>query len=97
MVYLLCYDIKTNSIRSKIAKKLIENGFERIQKSVYLATTNPQRNKILWNTLEKLILQDKGVVLVIPLSKNNFRSLKKIGIFELDIAFLLGEKHSLII
>lgn len=98
MIYLLCYDIATNSIRTKIAKRIIQEGFERIQKSVYLATFNPKNNISLWLFLQQAIADDKEASLfVIALTKNNFRSLKKLGNFALDIDYLLGEKHSLII
>ena len=98
MVYLLCYDIPTDSIRTKIAKRLIQEGFERIQKSVYITTSNPENNTALWKMLTTIINKEKeAIIFIIPLTRNNFRSLKKIGTFDLDIDYLLGEKRSLII
>lgn len=35
MPYLVCYDIENDRLRSKTAAKLIEMGFQRVQKSVF--------------------------------------------------------------
>jgi len=98
MIYLLCYDISSNSIRTKIAKRIIQEGYERIQKSIYVSINNPKDNKILWSFMQKKICEDKNAkLMIIPLSRNNFYSLKYFGNFDLDIEYILGEKRSLII
>jgi len=85
-------------MRTKLAKRLIYEGCERIQKSIYIATNNPKENKNLWNFIQNMFNNDdNGSLLIIPLSKNNFRYLNFFGAFDLDIAYVLGEKRSLII
>ena len=96
MIYLLFYDITTNSIRTKIAKLLIAEGFERLQFSVYTGLDNPKQNTFLWATLMKhLALEPTAKLYVIAMTKNNFRNMKIIGNFEHDIDYLLGDKRSL--
>lgn len=96
MIYLLLYDISTNSIRTKVAKLLIQEGFERMQFSVYTGLENPYKNTYLWNKLSQLLQEEPTAKLyVIKLTKNNLKNMKIIGIFEQDIDYLIGEKRSL--
>ena len=40
-MYLICYDISTNSLRARLADLLLANGFERLQKSIFIGLDNP--------------------------------------------------------
>ena len=96
MIYLLFYDISNNKIRTKIAKLLISEGFERIQFSVYTSLKNPEKNETLWTTLLNLTeTENDAKIYVIALTKNNFKNIKIIGNFDFDIDYLTGEKRSL--
>jgi len=96
MIYLLLYDISKNSIRTKVAKLLIEEGFERMQFSIYTGLENPYKNTYLWNKLSKLLKPEPTAKLyVINLSKNNLKNMKIIGTFDQDLDYLIGEKRSL--
>ena len=97
MIYLLFYDVTSNSIRTKIAKLLIAEGFERLQLSVYTALYNPEKNQLLWGTIKQLLAPEPNAKLyVIAMTKNNFRNMKIIGNFDQDLDYLLGDKRSLI-
>ena len=96
MIYLIFYDITTDSIRTKIAKTLIEGGYERLQFSVFTGLEAPYENENYWKKLQNILSDEKEAKFyVIPISKKNFRKLKKIGIFELDMDYLTGDKRSL--
>jgi CRISPR-associated endonuclease Cas2 len=96
MLYLLFYDITTDSIRNRVAKLLIDEGFERLQFSVYTAIEDPKNNSVLWNKLKHLLASESTAKLyVIAITKNNFRNIKIIGNFDHDIDYLLGDKRSL--
>ena len=96
MIYLLFYDITSNSIRTKIAKLLIAEGFERLQFSVYTGLENPEKNNLLWTTMCNMMQAEPTAKLyVIVLTKNNFRNIKIIGNFDHDINYLTGDKRSL--
>lgn len=97
MIYLLFYDITTDSIRTKTAKLLIAEGFERLQFSVYTSLENPTQNTKLWATLKKHLAPEPTAKLyVIAITKNNFKNIKIIGNFDHDIEYLTGDKRSLI-
>ena len=98
MIYLIFYDITSDRLRTKIAKRFIAEGYERLQYSVYTSIDNPAKNLLLWQELTLILKEETGAKLyVIPTLKNNFRNIKIIGNFEYDLAYLLGEKGSLFI
>ncbi len=97
MIYLIFYDISSDSLRTKIAKRFIAQGYERLQYSVYAAIENPAQNLLIWNELTTLLKEEQTAKLyVIPVSKKNFRRIKIIGTFGYDLDYLMGEKRSLI-
>ncbi len=96
-MYLIFYDIASDSLRTKIAKRFIARGYERLQYSVYAAIENPAQNLSMWNGLTALLKEEQTAKLyVIPILKKNFRKIKIIGTFDHDLDYLIGEKRSLI-
>lgn len=97
-MHLIFYDISTDSIRTKIAKRLIVEGYERIQLSVFVGTPHPNQNKLLWKNLRTwLKVEPTAQFCVIRVASLNFRNMTLIGKNKLDLAFLLGEKNSIFI
>lgn len=97
MLHLIFYDITSDSLRTKIAKRFIAEGYERLQYSVYLALANPAGNQRLWHELLLLLKEEETAKLyIIPILKKNFKKIKTIGIFDVDLDYLTGEKRSLI-
>lgn len=95
MLFLIVYDISINSVRTKIARILITEGFERLQLSVFLGLTNPKANTVVWATINKLIQEDAmAKMYILPIPKSSLKNIKQLGIEKLDIAYLLGDKNS---
>ena len=98
MLYLIIYDIAKNSVRTKIAKLLIKESYERLQLSVFLGNDDPMKNPFLWKPLNQLIKEDKlAKFYIFPIPKNSIRNLRSIGNMDLDIEYLCGEKETLFI
>lgn len=96
-MYLILYDISETQIRTKVAKLLIKEGYERIQFSVFVAPFNPYKNK-LWQHLHHLLEKTpSNKIFCIKIPKENFYNLKIIGNFDFDLTYLTGDKSSLII
>ena len=97
-MYLVFYDISNNKIRTKVAARLIEEGYERIQLSVFIGTWNPSKNGDLWEELNTRIEEDPDAKLyVLAVSENSFKNMMTIGKCDYDIAYLTGNKHSFFI
>lgn len=98
MIYLVIYDISKDSLRTKIAGRLVAAGYERIQLSVFLGLWNPKENLILWGELQSWLAQDSlSKLFVIPLTKNNFREMQVLGGFKPDVDYWVGDLHTLFI
>lgn len=98
--YLVFYDITEDKPRNKVAKLLEQNGFERIQYSVFCGLHHPAGNPKLWQALCRLVeLADSpgDKIYVLAVSKKSFRNMKIAGKFGQDMDYLLGEKLTLII
>jgi len=99
-LYLVFYDIKNDRIRTKTADALEQYGYERIQYSVFLGLENPRSLPALWNKLQTLIKIEEfpdDRVYVLRLRKSYFRNMKIIGKLAVDLDYLLGEQHTLVI
>ena len=58
MIYLVFYDISTDKIRNKIARRLEAEGFERLQLSVFIGLMNPKTKPMLWKQLTTWAVTD---------------------------------------
>ena len=98
MLYLILYDITKNSVRTKIAKLLIKESYERLQLSVFLGNDDPLKNPLLWKPLNQLLKEDElAKFYIFPIPKNSLKNLRSIGNMDLDIDYLCGERESLCI
>ena len=96
MLYLIFYDITSNSIRNKVAKILIQEGYERLQLSVFLGLENIGKQVSI--QLEELLkAEPEAKFYMVPLPKSSIKNLKSLGKMNLDIDYLTGDKDSLII
>lgn len=96
-MYLIFYDITENSKRTRVVRFLENAGYERIQFSVFIAPFNPVKDK-LWSKLELLLKETpNNKIFCLKIPKENFYNLKTIGKFDFDLAYLTGDKSSLII
>ncbi|GIV39388.1 MAG: hypothetical protein KatS3mg033_1188 [Thermonema sp.] len=95
MLFVVMYDIQDNRIRTAIARYLIEHGMVRIQKSVYLGNLPPQTYKQISEDLQAVneMYENQDSILVLPLSRDELRSMKVIG-KELQIDLMLGNNNT---
>ena len=97
-MYLIVYDISSDRIRTKVAKRLVAEGYERIQLSVFCGNPNPKQVRGLWEDLCQWIESDpEGQLISLNIGPDNFRNLNAIGPVFIDFAYLLGEQNSLFI
>ena len=98
MIYLLLYDISDDKIRTKVSKILVEEGYERIQFSVFIGNRDPKQVLGLWNRIKLIMSKEEDAKLyVFKLNENNFKNMDIIGKFDYDFDYILGEKKSLLI
>lgn len=98
MMYLILYDISSDKIREKVAKKLIAQGYERLQLSVFSGIRSPKHNKAFWAELQQLLQPEPAAKFyALKISENNFRQMLILGENELDFDYLTGSLESLFI
>lgn len=100
MPHLICYDITKNSLRSKMAKRIIEYGLDRINKSVYLGSIATQDLADLEQRLSDYMNKEGDAndsLLIIPVTGGQIQEMKIYGRNDLDKDELSGEKTTLII
>lgn len=95
MTVLVTYDIKKNKLRTKIADSLLEIGFTRVQKSVYLARIKKKTlDKWLKKYEPKLETDDK--LYIINLSESRLRQMYAWG-FDQNMDMILSRTKTLVI
>lgn len=99
MNYLVSYDISKDSLRTRIGDRLIADGLDRIQKSVYLGIINMEVKEQLLKWLKNEIILKGDLktdsVIFIPLTARQVNETIIIGKNNYDLEFLSGEKNSL--
>lgn len=95
MLFVVMYDIQDNRVRTAIARYLIEKGMVRIQKSVYLGNLPVQTYQQISQDLQAVndMYENHDSILVLPLSRDELRSMKVIG-KELQIDLMLGNNNT---
>lgn len=100
MAHLICYDITKNSLRTRMGKKIIEFGLDRINKSVYLGTISKSSLTQLGNWLAQEI-STKGdpsdSCIIVRISAEQVQQMQILGLNELDLDELTGSKTTLIL
>jgi CRISPR-associated protein Cas2 len=100
MAHLICYDITQNSLRTRIGKKIIEYGLDRINKSVYLGTVSKSSLTQLENWLSQEISAKGDATdscIVVRVSAEQVQQMRILGLNELDLDELSGDKSTLIL
>ena len=77
------------------SKRLVDIEFERIQLSVFCGLENPKNTPLLWAYLEKCINEKEDKVYVLKVSKASLMREDILGILDLDLEYLVADKHSL--
>lgn len=98
MLYLLTYDIENDRIRQRIAKRLLANGLERVQYSVYIGELTDLQKKVLLPWVELQLKADNDFsLLLIPLHSDMLSTVEEWASVPLDWEYLKGEKLTLIL
>lgn len=102
MMYLISYDITENYRRTRLAKLLISEGYERLQLSVFAGPFSPMDNSRLWQKITELctsnsengkVSENKLMVIEVPLAL--FSRMRLIGTSGQDMEYLTGKRHTL--
>lgn len=100
MNYFISYDIQGDKLRSKIAKFLLRNACERIQKSVFLAPNYSTKEFNLFLDALTLLLknniQEKDTLLIFPSQRQQLVSAISFGDKTSLDAFLADEFYFLV-
>lgn len=100
MPHLICYDITGDTLRTKLSKKILTKGLDRINKSVYLGTIATSSLTSLALELEQLMktkAEPQDSLIIIPLGKQQVQEMVVLGHNELDKDDLSGEKSTMIV
>lgn len=99
MPVLICYDITSNALRTKLGQKILEFGLERINLSVYLGA--PKESDLLkLETLLRQIMKAKAQgddsLIILPVTTHQVYQIQVLGRNDLDVEELTGDKDTLI-
>jgi len=81
MIYFVMYDIESTKVRTQIAKYLIKKGCTRVQRSVFIASTDRGIFDQIQGDLKEVqeCYENKDSILLIPVSTDEIRAMKLIG------------------
>lgn len=94
MNYMISYDISNNRVRKLVSDYLINNGFIRIQKSVFLGEVKVEIYENIIVYIENIIDKESDNICSIPISKNDYFNIITMGnlgnykIYEEDILYI---------
>lgn len=96
MVYFIMYDIENDKVRNLIAKYLKKNGCTRVQRSVFLASSNREKFNEIHQTLKQVqeFYDNSDSIIVVPVTPDSLRTMKLIG-QNISIDLALGNNNTL--
>ncbi|MEL7227733.1 MAG: CRISPR-associated endonuclease Cas2 [Cyanobacteria bacterium J06576_12] len=100
MAHLICYDITNNSLRTKLGKRILRAGLDRINKSVYLGTIGAGSLQLLEKDLASYLQQKphpSDSLIVISVGSQQIQQMRVYGQNDLDRDELTGAKSTLIV
>jgi CRISPR-associated endonuclease Cas2 len=97
----MSYDISNNNLRTRIGNRLIADGMDRIQYSVYIGVMKDKVKQELlqWIAKEVLVKGDlkKDTIIVLPLTAQQVKSIEVIGKNNYDLNLLSGQNNSILL
>jgi CRISPR-associated endonuclease Cas2 len=96
MIYFIMYDIENNKIRTQIAKYLKKKGCVRVQKSIFLASSERVKFNEIHNTIKEVqeVYDNYDSVFFVPVSVDQLRSMKIVG-QSINYELIIGSKNTL--
>ena len=81
MYTFIMYDIENDKVRTQVAKYLIKNGCERVQKSVYLAGIKRKKFIEIYQTLKEInaMYDNKDSLFFVPVGEDILNNMKVLG------------------
>lgn len=96
---LICYDVGNNALRTRISRRLLEAGLERINRSVFLGQIKDSDLGRLKSTLQRLMEKaaPDDSLIMLPVTQQQVWHIEVLGKNELDLPVLTGEQHTWIL
>lgn len=96
MLYFIMYDIEDDKIRRYIAKYLEQKGCVRIQKSIFLASSNRKVFDEIKNTLKEInnMYNNHDSIVMVPISADELRAMQIIG-NDIDLTIFIDNPNTL--
>jgi len=96
MIYFIMYDIQNNKVRTHIAKYLKRSGCVRVQKSIFLASTERDKFNEIHRTIKEVqeFYENNDSIFFVPVSVDHLRSMKIVG-QSIDYDLVLGNTNTL--
>jgi CRISPR-associated protein Cas2 len=79
MLTWVVYDITKDRTRTKIAKRCLDFGLYRVQKSVYLGDLPPNRVEEVLQFSQELLDPETDAVFVFPMCREDFDRVRVVG------------------
>lgn len=98
--YLICYDIENNRMRKKISDRLLADGLQRVQLSVFVGPIEDTVRKHLEDWLQKTVdasESEEDSVIILRIQQSDLMKIRILGDKGLDLEDLAGLTHTLII
>jgi CRISPR-associated protein Cas2 len=80
MLTWVVYDISKDRTRTKIAKRCLDFGLYRVQKSVFLGDLQPNRIQEILLFSEELLDLETDSVYVFPMSREDYEKVRIVGV-----------------
>ena len=95
---LICYDIESNSLRSKLSKKITAAGLDRINLSVFLGDLKDTDQRRLIAALRQLMMAAgaRDSLIILPVTQHQVWNMEVLGRNDYDIPTITGERHTMI-
>lgn len=96
MIYFIMYDIENNKVRTHIAKYLKKKGCVRVQKSIFLASSEREKFNEIHQTIKEVqeFYDNNDSIFFVPVSVDQLRSMKIIG-HSIDYDLIIGNTNTL--
>lgn len=94
MNYMISYDVSNDKTRRLVSEYLGNNGFVRIQKSVFLGEVKLETYENMVSYIDSLINKKSDSICCIPISKNDYLNIIAMGnlgnykIYEEEILYI---------
>jgi len=95
MPYLICYDIPDDRRRLKVAKRLLADGMERVQYSVFIGPLKPTLRSRLESWLQQTLADPEDRLIILSLTPAEIEKMCIFGEPVPDLSSLNGQRHTL--